>query len=602
MKYFSTFSGAGGFELGIQYAMETNQKKTQCTGQEDEEAIRGRQYQLADERREGLGNCDGTGLCEQSNERSPRQLICVGFSEIDRYASAVLKYHYPNIKNYGDISKIDWNTVPDFDLLVGGSPCQDLSVAGKRKGLTGERSGLFAEFIRALQEKKPEYFIWENVKGALSSNTGWDFAAVQIAFSEAGYSLWWQVLNAKDFGVPQNRERIFVVGTRTGSPREILFERGTDKEDSGRIGEKVSYAIDANYHKGTNTTLKGRRQLIQLNKPKHSNDRVYSDEGISPTLNTMQGGNRQPFVSKTIRVGGQKSPHRSKQNWDSYEIDGKIRRLTPTECERLMSWHSTAFYAKISLCLDQANSFVSAVNKNPKLRGLVLNVENEPEIRLAKTVAQVLSQNALLNESFADESATTNGQEVNKNHQSKTEKTSSVNSADKSGLYEFLRIEGGSAHCNVGVSITEGRTIRIGKEALLLKEDEQTHPLNGNGVYELFGNETMQLVNDVKTDFDTNPLKSFMFTTSDRSSISISDLIATILYFYAKTVTDSSTHERIKPKTLSLFLKLSDGWTRYGNFDGEIKEISDTQRYKMCGNGVVSLVVQEVMNKVICQK
>ena len=228
------------------------------------------------------------------------------------------------IHNYGDIKKINWNTVPDFDLLVGGSPCQDLSVAGKQRGLNGERSGLFYEYVRALKEKRPSYFIWENVKGALSSNQGWDFAEVLNQFSEAGYSLWWQVLNAKDFGVPQNRERIFVIGTRNGSTREILFERGANKKVIG-----------------------------QLNNPKHSNDRVYSRTGISTTLNTMQGGNRQPFVATPVltpnRAEKRQNGRRMKENGEpsftltSQDVHGvytgtAIRKFTPKECERLMSW------------------------------------------------------------------------------------------------------------------------------------------------------------------------------------------------------------------------------------------------------------------------
>ena len=281
MKYFSTFTGAGGFELGIEYALETNKKNTQCSRKEDEKGVRSRKDGSSHERCQRLDGGDESGLCKQSDKCRSRQPICVGFSEIDKYANQVLKYNFPNTKNYGDIKEIDWSTVPDFDLLVGGSPCQDLSVAGKQAGLSGERSGLFTEYIRALQEKKPKHFIWENVKGALSSNQGWDFAEVQTQMAEAGYSLWWQVLNAKDFGVPQNRERIFVVGTRGERGREVLFKREEPEENTKRVGEDVSYAIDANYYKGTNTTLKGRRQVIK---------------------------------------------------------DVRIRRLTPIECERLMSW------------------------------------------------------------------------------------------------------------------------------------------------------------------------------------------------------------------------------------------------------------------------
>lgn len=331
MKYFSTFSGAGGFDLGIEY-----------------------------DNRPNIWNRDTNIQTDMPNtSKRKNRFTCIGFSEIDKYASAVLKHKFPNIKNYGDIKKIDWSTVPDFDLLIGGSPCQDLSVAGKRKGLSGERSGLFAEFIRALQEKKPSYFIWENVKGALSSNGGWDFAEVQAQMAECGYELWWQVLNAKDFGVPQNRERIFVVGSRIGSPREILFERAANEEvvvaNTIRTGGKGSLS------------KKHAWDLVQINQPKHSNDRVYSEEGISPTLNTMQGGNRQPFVAMTEKRTEEAkrirretkdrdfSPRRGKylaprtddigncvtagQSKEHLLTNGaKIRRLTPVECERLMSW------------------------------------------------------------------------------------------------------------------------------------------------------------------------------------------------------------------------------------------------------------------------
>ena len=178
----------------------------------------------------------------------PKEWELVGYSEWDKYAAMVHKYHTPNVTNYGDISTIEWERVPDFDLLTGGSPCQDFSIAGKRAGLAGTKSSLAWEYIRILKEKKPSYFIWENVKGTLSSRNGWDFANLISAFSEEGYALWWQVLNAKDFGVPQNRERIFVVGTREGSPKEVFFEPSADGKNleqlvGGSQGKRV-YGTD----------------------------------------------------------------------------------------------------------------------------------------------------------------------------------------------------------------------------------------------------------------------------------------------------------------------------------------------------------------------
>lgn len=264
MKYFSCFSGIGGFELGF-----------------------------------------------------PKEWECVGYSEIDKYATHVYNKHFPNHKPYGDITKIDARTLPDFELLCGGFPCQAFSVAGRRKGFDDTRGTLFFEIARIVREKQPRLLLLENVKGLLSHNKGRTFETILRTLDELGYDAEWQVLNSKNFGVPQNRERVFIVGYIRGTRRPEIFPLGgTNEKDIRNIGEDLSYTIDANYHKGTNTLAKGRRQLIQVNKPKHSNNRVYSTDGISPTINTMQGGNRQPFVI----------------------IESSIRKLTPIECERLQGF------------------------------------------------------------------------------------------------------------------------------------------------------------------------------------------------------------------------------------------------------------------------
>src|SRR3990167_2407250 len=220
MKYFEMFAWVGGFGQGIKQAYEQRLQNNRI----DTRKLQAKR-KLPSARENTASKSSSSS---QHSKQSASLLSCVGFSEVNKYASQVLKYHYPNVKNYGDCKTINWPEVPDFDLLVGGSPCQDFSIAGKRVGIKGARSGLVWEYIRCLEEKKPRYFIFENVKGLLSSGGGLHFATILNAFSEAGYSLWWQVLNAKDFGVPQNRERIFVVGFRDGSPPEVFFERGAD--------------------------------------------------------------------------------------------------------------------------------------------------------------------------------------------------------------------------------------------------------------------------------------------------------------------------------------------------------------------------------------
>lgn len=228
---------------------------------------------------------------------------CVGYSEIDKYAIKVYERHYPNVRNYGDITKINADELPDFDVLVGGFPCQAFSIAGKRRGFEDTRGTLFFDLARILKAKTPRLFVFENVKGLLSHDNGNTFKTIIAAIDELGYDCQWQVLNSKNHGVPQNRERIIIVGHLRGTPRPEVFPITTDD------GE------DTQSDKGRSTEL-------------------------FPTIRAThyKNGDNQPLISKTVRSGGRSSPHGSKQNWDSYEVEGTIRRLTPLECERLQAF------------------------------------------------------------------------------------------------------------------------------------------------------------------------------------------------------------------------------------------------------------------------
>ena len=170
----------------------------------------------------------------------------IGFSEIEPFPCRVLQHHYPNVKNYGDMTKYkEWDIDGDsVDLLVGGTPCQAFSVAGLRKGLEDPRGNLSLVFVGMVEHFKPEWVVWENVPGVLSSNGGRDFGSFIGALASIGYGFAWRCLDAQHFGVPQRRRRIFFVGHSSGDSRraaEVLFEpeslRG-DSPKSNRKGQK----------------------------------------------------------------------------------------------------------------------------------------------------------------------------------------------------------------------------------------------------------------------------------------------------------------------------------------------------------------------------
>ena len=167
----------------------------------------------------------------------------VCFSEIEPFPCAVLRERFPGVPNLWDITKIDWKkavkTYGKPDLVVGGSPCQSFSVAGGRTGLDGA-SGLMWEYVRCVREVKPDWLLWENVPGALSSSHGEDFRCLLESLDDLGYGLAWRVLDAQFFGVAQRRRRVFVVG-RLGDPEgpcEVLIEPESLRWDSSSSREK----------------------------------------------------------------------------------------------------------------------------------------------------------------------------------------------------------------------------------------------------------------------------------------------------------------------------------------------------------------------------
>jgi DNA (cytosine-5)-methyltransferase 1 len=316
-----------------------------------------------------------TGIGAPDEAVRNRNWKCKAFAEIDPYPKQYyLKRNLNSGVDLDDFTKTTDEQIRQLrgvDLIVSSLPCQSFSISGNRRGFDDDRGNLFFDFLRFVRIIRPDYLVMENVKGLVNHDKGKTLATIEAELEKLDYQTEWNIVNSKTY-VPQNRERCYLIARHTRTnPRGSFFPlKSGNSEDSRRVGEEVSYCLDANYAKGTNTTLKGRRQLIQVNKPKHSNNRVYDPSGISPTLNTMQGGNRQPFIlterrteeAKKIRrehkakTGKDFSPRRGKEvvprtdglvgtlttspTIEQTLVDehARVRRLTPLECWRLQGF------------------------------------------------------------------------------------------------------------------------------------------------------------------------------------------------------------------------------------------------------------------------
>jgi DNA (cytosine-5)-methyltransferase 1 len=273
----------------------------------------------------------------------------IGFSEIEKFPSQVLAHHYPQVTNFGDMTKYkEWNLNDSIGLLVGGTPCQSFSVAGLRKGLDDPRGNLALTYLGILDQFRPKWCVWENVPGVLSSGGGRDFGSFLGALGELGYGFAYRVLDAQNFGVAQRRRRVFVVG-HLGDWKpaaEVLFERESlqrNFEKSNRKREKITTNIASS--------------IVYENHPSDSRVKEMGDVCQTVTSSWGTGGGNIPFVQafrKSRRA-------QSTTDYETWIDDGKantintfdigdirtthavasqstVRRLTEVECERLQGF------------------------------------------------------------------------------------------------------------------------------------------------------------------------------------------------------------------------------------------------------------------------
>ena len=363
----------------------------------------------------------GIGACSKALERLGIDYEIADYVEIDKYA--VKSFNAMHNTNFEPQDICEWNKDIECDLIMHGSPCQDFSVAGLQAGGdegSGTRSSLMYETIRIVEKLKPKYVIWENVKNVISKKHKHNFDNYLNKMEELGYKNYWQVLNAKDYGIPQNRERVFTISVLNGN--NYKFPDGADNKNKinrlfnfsarqdcrvvydenglcptlvagmGEGGGKVPMFIDKGFEFPPKQELKLKLKdmlednvdekyyltdnMIQYleygkyNASKVSNKLKQTETGICPTLDTMQGGNRQPFIKskqKTLLKLVEKTSFKEGKclNMDLYNqttnesisqcltepnhnsqrlFDGlRIRKLTPKECWRLMGFDDEDF-------------------------------------------------------------------------------------------------------------------------------------------------------------------------------------------------------------------------------------------------------------------
>lgn len=256
---------------------------------------------------------------------------CVFSSECDKFCQESYNLNFGDIP-YGDITKIDEKDIPNFDILCGGFPCQPFSVSGKQKGFADTRGTLFFDIVRIVAYHKPKVIFLENVKNLKAHNGGATFEVISNTLNELNYNIYYKVLNSKNFGLPQNRERITIVCIRKDIDNgNFEFPKGSNdfktifdiKEDDDKTEKYIINRTDINIDQ---EKLKNAIKNGKVNKPVQigiigkggQGNRIYHENGIGITLAASSGG----AASKT----------------GAYYINGKVRKLSPREAARLQGF------------------------------------------------------------------------------------------------------------------------------------------------------------------------------------------------------------------------------------------------------------------------
>ena len=529
---------------------------------------------------------DGISCGQVALERAGIPVEVYYASEIDKYAIQITQKNYPDTIQLGDINNIDFTEfIGKVDLLIGGSPCQDLSISkNNRQGLLGSRSGLFYKYVEALETIKPKYFLLENVasmkkedKDTITSILGVEPILINSALVSAQQRkrLYWT--NIPNITQPQDKGILL---------RDIL--------ESGLPYLEKAEALTASYNGAVfwNSIQKHQRTMIaepirigQYGKGGQG-QRIYSVQGKSVSLSANGGG--QGAKTGLYKI-------------DLPDGEYLIRKLTPLECERLQTLPEVKNCViidfeeeSISWFLDHQNINAQfAEKKCHKLQKLVGNAEKLDLNEFVQFVEKSLNTKSQQTKELVTLNVRINCEELSKAKDFQEKSKKSVNIAEKNLKFLLQKIMQDFALTIVGQNLIQKNETVLGREELL--PNEKNFVLVNCGKKELSkcGKEIMQLVKDAENDTLTTK-KLMKFTTLYPFQKKNIEQNLIIFYYFVQLVISGFTQKPIKNK---IILEIYNGYTKYGlTTTDEVVDISATQRYKAIGNGWTVDVIAHIFS------
>ena len=510
----------------------------------------------------------GIGGFHKGFEQAGYEFDWVGFSEIDKYASAVYRHRFPKAEELGDITTIQpERDLPDhIDIICGGFPCQAFSVAGKRKGFDDTRGTLFFEIARLLRHyrdaKSPiDYFLLENVKGLLSHDNGRTFATIYGVLSDLGYTVEFQLLNTR-WWLPQNRERIYLVGyigDRSGSK---VFPIGETSSLTNNGNTEVANTLQHPGHSGGN--CRGMSMVQTFTERSFDGNRedggrairYHKKPGETPCLSSQMGmgGNNVPMfqIPEATKVGAKTGLYKVGE----LQITAKKRSYdTPKEInEYLKANKKGKTIREIAESLDLPKTQVEHYFRSDKCRAIP---SPEHWILLKELLG------------FDD----TYDKQVTDIYEKEVEFESSRRVYSVDGISKT--IDTNETGYYAAPVLTPNRAEK--------RQDGRRFKEDGEDMFTLTGQDQHGVM--VKQKEYAPCIRAEHHNTAD-----------------VHYIPERSKIRRLTPIECCRLQGFPDDWNEFGEFDGEVKPMSDTQRYKQCGNAVTVNVVQAVAERIASPK